>query len=82
MGYFLKFLLLVIHFLMIFFSFLFTFFGRTGSLWLCVGFLWFQRMGAALPCGVWASHHSSFSCCSIQALSCTGLVVPRHVGSF
>ena len=44
----------------------------------CEGFLSLQRAGAALPCGVWVSHGSGFSCCGTQALGIWASVVAGH----
>ena len=71
----------------LFFNFLifnlFLFLGCVGSLLLPAGFsLVATRGGATLPCGAWASHCGSFSCCGAQTLArglqylqCTGSVV-------
>ena len=55
--------------LFIFKTYLFIFiFGCVGSSLLHAGFLYLQRAGATLCCGVQASHCGGFSCCGAWAL--------------
>ena len=66
-------------FLINLFIFYLFIFGCVGSSLLCVGFLWLWRVGAALRCGVRASHcggfslwstgsrHAGFSSCGMRA---------------
>ena len=41
-------------------------------------FLWLQRAGATLRCGVWASYCSGFSRCGARALGTRASVVVAH----
>ena len=52
--------------------------GCIGSLLLCAGFLWLQRVGAPLYCRVRASHCSGFSCFRARALGTRASVVVAH----
>ena len=54
------------------------FFGCVGSSLLHAGFLWLQRVGATVRCGVWASHCGGFSCCRARALGTRASVVVAH----
>ena len=47
---------------------IYVFFVCTGSLLLCIGFLWLWQVRAVLHCGSRASHCSDFSCCRAQVL--------------
>ena len=66
-------------FFLIYLLYLFIF-GCVGSSLLRTGFLQLWWVGTTLPCGVWASHCSGFSCCGARALGARASVVV-HVGS-
>ena len=71
----------VYHILSIFLTFYLFIFDGAGSSLLHMVFLELQQVGATLCCGGQAFYLGGFSCCSIQALGCQGLVAPRHVES-
>ena len=50
-------------------------YGCVESSLLCAGFLYLQRAGATLRCGVRASHCGGFSCCAARALGAQASVV-------
>ena len=53
-------------------------FAFAESLLLYADFLWLQRAGAPLRCGVWASHRGGFFCWGAQALGEQASVVRVH----
>ena len=65
-----------------FLKFIIIIFCCIGSLFLCVGFLQLQRVGATFRCGAQASHCGGFSCCGARALGTwTSVVVARGLSS-
>ena len=61
--------------LLLYFTYLFL---AVLSLSLCPGFLYFQQVGAALLCGVRASHGGVCSFCGTQAQDMRASVVTAH----
>ena len=69
----------LIHLFILLFYFMYLLFLDVLGLCCCArAFLWLQRVGATLRCGLWASHCSGFSCCRAWALGTQASVVVAH----